>query len=81
MKSCDGFVFYWQGDFNFNKTFGRVNGIDMVFVDTGTCLIQKAYSEWNTLNLIYGSGGHVTFNPDLHACCDCAPGDTLCTCP
>ncbi len=81
MRSCNGFAFYWQGDFNFNKTFGRVNGIDMVFVKPGACLIEKAYSEWNTLDLIYGSDGHVTFNPDLHACCDCFPGDPLCKCP
>lgn len=63
LKSCDGFAFYWQADLNINKTIGRVDGIDIVFVDKSVCRIEKAYSEFNTLDLVYGLGGHVVFGP------------------
>ncbi|PNP77743.1 hypothetical protein FNYG_08824 [Fusarium nygamai] len=69
---CNSFTFYWKGDFEVPKGTrrGRGNGIDMVFLNTETGKVKKAYSEYNTLNQVYNWGAHITWSKD-DVCCDC----------
>jgi hypothetical protein len=62
LRGCDGFAFFWESDVNINKTVGPVNGVDMVFVNTSTRLIERAYSEYNTIQMLFGAGGNACFN-------------------
>jgi len=47
---CDTFTFRWRGDFVPGQL--GVAGIDFVFVQQGSYLLEKAYSEWNNVHFL-----------------------------
>ena len=51
---CDTFTFVWAG--NIVPDAPHIAGIDFVFVQKGSFLIEKAYSEFNNL-LLMGEQG------------------------
>lgn len=52
---CNSFTFRWDGFFSgFN--LAPVAGMDLVFVQQGSYLMEKAYSEYNTGHLLHEGG-------------------------
>jgi len=52
---CNSFTFRWDGFFSgFNQA--PVAGMDLVFVEKGSYLLEKAYSEYNTGQFLHENG-------------------------
>lgn len=80
---CNTFAFYWKGDLSVPgiPSKGRVNGIDIAFVNPETGKVYEIYTEFNTLAEAYGWGAHITWSENP-TCCECpVPFDPTCKCP